>query len=306
MQLWFEKYRPSKFSEYVFKNKEQKRQVETWIKNKELPHLLLSGSPGVGKTALIKMVLAELDVDKGDILFIDGSRDNGVDFIRNTVTNFASSMPYGDCKYVFIDEFDYLSPNSMAALRVAMEKYSAYCRFLLSCNYIDKVMPAIQSRCQGFHIVSLDVNDITVKMAEILINENVEFEIEVLDKFVSTTYPDMRKCINMIQQHSTSGVLTLPDADHVSSDDYRLAAISLFRSGKFTEARKLICSQMQPGEAEDIFKFMYRNLELWADTQDKQNEAIIIIRNGLAKNMLVGDPEINISATFCELEMLNK
>lgn len=304
--LWTEKYRPNKMAGYVFRDQAQKEQVQEWVNSGAIPHLLFSGVQGAGKTTLAKLLLNELGAHEYDVKMINASSNNGVDYIRDSVENFATVMPYGDFKYIILDEADYLSPNAQAALRGVMEKYSNSLRFILTCNYPNKVIPAIHSRCQGFHIQNLDKTEYTARMAEILITEGVEFDLEVLDTFVKTTYPDMRKCINLCQQNVKSSKLMPPSADDgASQSDAQLMMVALFKEKRYKEAREVICKQIAPDEFEDLFRFMYQNLEFWAEgNSDKEDECILVIRNGLVKHVSCADQEINISATLIELEMV--
>jgi len=302
-QLWVEKYRPSAIDSYVFRDDNQRQQVTGWVKEGALPHLLFSGAPGTGKTTLAKVLLAELDVDSMDVLEINASNENNVDTIRNKITNFSSTMPFGDMKYVLLDEADYITPNGQAALRGVMETYHTSCRFILTCNYPQRIIPALHSRCQGFHIEKLDINEFTARIATICIEEGIQMDIETLDTYVQATYPDLRKAINLTQQNVVDNVLQKPQDGDQSQSDWMLNAIEMFKAGKYKDARNLIVSQARPEEYEEVYKFMYRNLQLWGDTEQKQDQAIVIIRNGIAKSVAVADPEINLAATLVELEM---
>jgi DNA polymerase III delta prime subunit len=301
--LWVEKYRPSGIDSYVFRDDNQKQQVSGWVNEGALPHLLFSGAPGTGKTTLAKVLLAELDVDSMDVLEINASNENNVDTIRNKITNFSSTMPFGDMKYVLLDEADYITPNGQAALRGVMETYHTSCRFILTCNYPQRIIPALHSRCQGFHIEKLDINEFTARIATICIEEQVDWNIDTLDTYVQASYPDLRKSINLVQQNIVDGVLQKPQAGDQSQSDWMLNAVEMFKAGKYKDARNLIVSQARPEEYEEVYKFMYRNLQLWGDTEQKQDQAIVIIRNGIAKSVAVADPEINLAATLVELEM---
>jgi replication factor C small subunit len=237
-----------------------------------------------------------------DVLEINASNENNVDTIRNKITNFSSTMPFGDMKYVLLDEADYITPNGQAALRGVMEMYHTSCRFLLTCNYPQRIIPALHSRCQGFHIEKLDVQEFTARLATICIDENVQIDLETLDTYVQASYPDLRKCINLVQQNVVDGVLHKPQDGDSSTSDWMLNAIEMFKSGKYKDARTLICSQARPEEYDDVYRFMYRNLELWGATEQQQDQAIVIIRNGMAKSSLCADPEINLAATLIELQ----
>lgn len=301
--LWTEKYRPKHIDNYVFRDARQKQQVTGWLSDGALPHLLFSGAPGTGKTTLAKVLLNELGVDSMDILEINASNENNVDTIRNKITNFSSTMPFGDMKYVLLDEADYITPNGQAALRGVMETYASSCRFILTCNYPQRIIPALHSRCQGFHIEKLDVTEFTARIAEICITEGVEIDLEVLDTYVQATYPDLRKCINLVQQNVVDGTLQKPQDGDSSASDWMLNAIELFKSGEYKQAREMIVSQARPEEYDDVYRFMYRNLELWGETSLQQDQAIVIIRDGMAKSSLCADPEINLSATIIELQL---
>lgn len=303
-ELWTEAYRPTTLDEYVFRDDSQRQQVETWIKEGVIPHLLFSGAPGVGKTTLAKILIAALDIDMYDVLEINASRENSVDTIRDKITGFVQTMPFGKFKVVLLDEADYITPNGQAALRGVMETYASTARFILTCNYPNRVIPALHSRCQGFHIDRIDLTEFTARMATVLVTENIEFDLDTLDNYVRATYPDLRKCLNMCQMNSTTGTLTRPAGNDGSVKEWKLDAVNLFKSGKIIEARKLMCASARPEEMEEVFRWMYDNLELWSSDPEKQDQAIIVIRQGLVNHSFVADAEINLSATLCELTRL--
>jgi DNA polymerase III delta prime subunit len=300
-ELWTEKYRPRDIDGYVFRDQAQKDQVAGWIKGGSIPHLLFSGAPGVGKTTLAKILINQLGIDSYDVLEINASRENSVDTIRDKITGFVQTMPFGAFKVVLLDEADYISPNGQAALRGVMETYHASARFILTCNYPNRIIPALHSRCQGFHIERVDVTEFTARMATVLVTENIEFDLDTLDSYVKATYPDLRKCLNMCQMNSQGGRLSAPHGDEGGAQDWKLDAVNLFKAGKITEARKLMCASVRPEEMEDVFRWMYDNLELWSKAPERQDQAIVIIRNGLINVPMVADQEINLSATLIEL-----
>jgi DNA polymerase III delta prime subunit len=289
----------------VFRDDTQRQQVEGWVKSGAIPHLLFSGAPGVGKTTLAKILINELEIDEYDVLEINASRENSVDTIREKITGFVQTMPFGEFKVVLLDEADYISPNGQAALRGVMETYHASARFILTCNYPNRVIPALHSRCQGFHIERVDVTEFTARMATVLVTQGVEFDLDTLDTYVKATYPDLRKCLNMCQMNSTEGKLTAPHGDEGGIKEWKADVVQLFKAGKILEARKLMCANARPEEMEEVFRWMYDNLSLWSADLYKQDQAIVIIRNGLANVPLVADQEINLSATLIELAGLS-
>ncbi len=301
--LWVEKYRPKNVDGYVFRDDNQRQQIAKWIQEKTIPHLLFSGNAGIGKTTLAKVLLNELEVNDYDILEINASRVNSVDDVRNKITNFVQMIPFGDFKVVLLDEADYLSHNAQAALRGVMEEYHATSRFILTCNYPNKIIPALHSRCQGFHIEKVDPTEFTARVATILVEENIEFDLETLDTYVKGTYPDLRKCINNVQMNSISGKLVSPNEDDANQADWRIQMVELFKQGKISQARKLVCGQIRPEEVEDIFRWLYDNIALFGE-DPQQEKAILIIKQGLADHTLVSDPEINLAATMVRLSHL--
>lgn len=302
-ELWVEKYRPNTVDGYVFRDDAQRSQVNTWIKDNSIPHLLFSGNAGIGKTTLAKLLFNELDLNPLDILEINASRTNSVDDVRDKIVSFVQMIPFGDFKVVLLDEADYLSPNAQAALRGVMEEYHTTARFILTCNYPNRIIPAIHSRTQGFHIAKIDQTEFTARIATILITEGITPDLDTLDTYVKATYPDLRKCINMVQQNVVNNSLVKPSEGDSGEADWKLEMVELFKARKINEARKMLCGKVRAEEMEEIYRWLYDNIELFG-SEDKQDAAVLTIKQGLVDHTLVVDPEINLAATLIRLGAL--
>ena len=299
---WVERYRPKNLEEVALDSL-NRHILKKAINLNKMPNMIFYGPPGTGKTTLAKVLLTELDVDSMDILEINASNENNVDTIRNKITNFSSTMPFGDLKYVLLDEADYITPNGQAALRGVMEMYHTSCRFILTCNYPQRIIPALHSRCQGFHIAKVDMTEFTARVAEILITEGVTPDLDTLDTYVKASYPDLRKCINTVQMNSQDGKLLKPNESDKNEADWKLEMVELFKAGKISEARKLVCASARAEEMEEVYRWLYDNIELFG-TEEQQDKAVIIIKQGLVDHTLVVDPEINLAATLIKLGRL--
>lgn len=316
VELWVEKYRPTTLDEYVWKDKAQRQKVEQWLREGALPHLLLSGVSGTGKTSLAKLLMRLLGIPSGDILTIYASRERKIDEVQDRVVNFAQTWALNDTgfKYVIMDEADSLSLLAQKFLRSEMETYEKSCRFILTCNYPEKIMPAIRGRMQEMKFAALDYDDFIARVGEVLVKEDVQFDVEHLLGYVEMNYPDLRKTIGMIQQYTMidaeTGARSLqppPSAEEqTNGKDYLLEMAASFRAGRFNEARTMIVQQAQVEEYPDIYRYFYKNLDLWGPSADQQDDALLAIRRALVNHALVADPEINLAACLCELSRIAK
>lgn len=302
-KMWVEKYRPTTLESYLFQNASHKALFKKMVDEKEISHLLLSGVQGTGKTTMSLILVNELGIDDSDVLLIKASEETGVDAMRDKIKNFAQCYALSKFKVVRLEEMDYLSPNAQAALRTVMEDYSDNCRFIGTCNYENKIIPAVKSRMDHMHFKNADINEITLRVAEILDKENVIFDLDVLDKIVAIGYPDIRKTISLAQHNVVDGVLTITENSEVG--DWRFGVLDFLVNGDFKAVRKLVCENASREEFEDLYRFLYQNLsKIKTITDDKQDAAVIIIANYLYRHGLVADPEINFSAALIELSNL--
>jgi len=303
--IWAEKYRPTTLDGYIFQDKSHKKSFEQMVKNKTIPHLLLSGVQGGGKSTIAEILINSLDVDPTDVLVINASDDNSVDIMRDKIKSFITTYALGEFKIIQLEEADYLSQPAQAILRKYMEEPNCPARFILTCNYENKIMPALKSRSQQFNFKSANRDAIAERTATILIEEDIEFNLELLDKYIAVGYPDIRKVINLLQQNSIEGVLQ--PIDNVSANgDYKFKLLDLLSVDNWTEARTLVCETVAKEEWEDLYRFLYDNLHDSKKFSKKDNweAGILVITEHLYKNSVIADQEINAAAMFIRLSQV--
>lgn len=296
--LWVEKFRPSKLEDYVG-NEHLKSKVEGYLESGDVPHLLLYGRAGTGKTTLAKLIVKSVDCD---YMVINASDENNVDTVRNKVKNFASSMGFKKWKIIILDEFDYMSPNAQAILRNLMETFSQHCRFILTCNYVEKVIDPIQSRCQSFQIVPPTKKDVAVQISKILKAENVEFEPKDLVPIIDAGYPDIRKIINTCQMNSIKGKLQV-DTQNLLENDYKMKVLDILKSSddkrnKYTNMRQTIIDS-RVTDFSELFTLLYEKVDEYAPSNTAN--VIIALSEGQSKHFNAIDKEIPMAATLIEI-----
>lgn len=300
-RLWMEKYRPQKLADVVFQNDQQKKKFQSYIDQGEIPHLLFQGVQGSGKTSLAVALVNELGIDPIDVLLINASKENSVDVMRDKISNFVQTFAMSQFKVVRLEEMDYLSIQAQAVLRGIMEDYSDHVRFIGTCNYVNKIIPALRSRFQEYFFKAPAVEETSLLVANILIQENIEFDLDTLDKYIVTCYPDIRKLINTLDQNSIDGKLVLNTSD--SSADYKFQLLDLLETGNIKEIRKLVCAEVSREEYDDVYRFLYENIHRvpkFAKNEVRES-AIVLLAGYLYKQALVADLEINFAAFCIEL-----
>ena len=296
--LWTEKYRPSKLADYVG-NEHLKAKVEGYLETGEIPHLLLYGKAGTGKTTLAKLIVKSIDCD---YMIINASDENNVETVRNKVKNFASSMGFKPFKIIIMDEFDYMTPNAQAILRNLMETFSGHCRFILTCNYVEKVIEPIQSRCQTFQIVPPTKKDVAVQMSKILKAEEVEFEVKDLVPIIDAAYPDIRKVINTCQLNSIKGKLKV-DVQNLLENDYKAKIVDILKSSddkrnKYMKVRQaLIDSKVT--DFTDLYTMLYDKVDEYGG--ENTANVILLLGDGVSKSAVAIDKEIIAAATLIQI-----
>jgi len=295
--LWVEKYRPNTLQTYIG-NDHLKSKVSVYLENGDVPHLLLFGRAGTGKTTLAKLIVSNIDCD---YLYINASDENSVDVVREKVKNFASTLGFKDMKVIILDECDYITPNAQAALRNLMETFSKNCRFILTCNYVERIIDPIQSRCQSFQIIPPDRKQVAQHLANILNNENIEYDIKDIATIVNGGYPDIRRVINGSQRQVVNGKLVI-DENTITQNDYKTKVLEILKTqdkkSSFQNIRQLLADS-KVSDFSDLFRLMFDTIDDWGTGHIA--ECILILSKYQQSDAVVVDKEINIMAMFVEI-----
>ncbi len=295
--LWVEKYRPDSIDTYIG-NEHLKSKVEIYLESGDLPHLLLYGKAGTGKTTLAKLLVKNIECD---YLYINASDENNVDTVRTKVKNFASTIGFKDMKIIILDECDYITPNAQAALRNLMETFSKHCRFILTCNYVERIIDPIQSRCQSFQIIPPSKSEVAKHLHNILVKENVMDSMEDIKVLVDSGYPDIRRIINSAQRNVVKGKLKL-DTSSIIQNDYKLKLLKILetqnKKNAFKDIRQLLADNKITDFA-DLFRLLYDEVDGYG--KGHVAECILVIARYELSDSQVVDKEINAMAMLIEL-----
>ena len=297
--LWVEKYRPTDLSTYVG-NEHLKEKVKVYLESEDVPHLLLFGKAGTGKTTLAKIVVNNIDCD---YMYINASDENKVDDVRNKIKTFASSVGFKSLKVIILDECDYLTPNAQAALRNLMETFSKHCRFILTCNYVERIIDPIQSRCQSYKVVPPSKKEVAQQMVNILKEENCTFELDDIALIVNAGYPDIRRVINSAQRQIVDGKLKI-DTSSVIQNNYKLQLLEMLSNGsKLNDIRQLIADN-SISDYSELFRLLYDEVDNYGN--GKQAECIMNIAEAQYQDVHVVDKEINFMSLIIRLTRILK
>ena len=299
--LWTEKYRPSDFSTYVG-NDDVKEVFESYVQSQDIPHLLLYGPAGGGKTTAAKILINKIECD---YLIINASDERGIDVIRDKIKNFASTQGFKNLKIILLDESDALTFDGQAALRNVMETFSKHCRFILTCNYVEKIITPIQSRCQSFNITPPTKKDVAKQVSFILNQEGVQFDIKDLVPIIDNGYPDLRKIINQCQQSTKKGVLT-PSKENLLHNDFKSKLLEILKSREGKPAKFMLIRQAVADAKiksfNDIYTFLFQQLDQYAEN-GKVGEYVINLQIGQFEDSMSVDKELCFMA--CIVKILN-
>jgi replication factor C small subunit len=295
--LWVEQYRPNTLDTYIGNN-HLKSKVSAYLESGDLPHLLLYGKAGTGKTTLAKLIVNNIECD---YLYINASDENSVDVVRTKIKSFASSVGFKDLKVVILDEADFITPQGLAALRNLMETFSKHTRFILTCNYIERIIDPIQSRCQSFQTIPPSKREVAIHSTNILDSENINYSIDDVALIINSGYPDIRRIINSLQRQSINGLLSI-DKHSVVENDYKLKILEVIQTqdkkSAFTTIRQLLADSKITDFA-DLFRLLYDSVDTYG--KGYIAEVILIIAKYEQSDVVVVDKEINTMAMMIEI-----
>jgi len=301
-ELWETKYRPKDISEYVFQNPKHEEVITKYIEEQSMSHLLLSGHRGTGKSSLAWVLKHELNIDDSDWLKVNASDENNVDTMRNKIKGFISTFAMGSFKVILLEEADGLTPPAQKILREMMIEYADNARFILCCNYPNKIIPELKSRLFEIPFKKMDKDDILEKIAIILKKEKVKVDLATLEAYIDISYPDMRKAIQLVQNNSIKGVL-MPPPEVASTDETNFKIVGLMEADKYAAIRDVLAAGMDDDDWDQMYRFLYETLDGIGKFEDskKWKAGIIIIADHLYRHSHVADPEINAMAMFLRL-----
>lgn len=301
-KVWVEAYRPKSVDKIIMPDNRTKKIFAKYVAEGEIPNILMYGGPGTGKTSMSLALIRDLKVDKVDVLKINCS-DEKIDALRDKVKGFATTMAMGKFKVVRLEEFDYIGDTAFSLLRSLIEEVSSSCRFIATCNYIQKIPAPLRSRFQEFSISSPAKDDVMVLGAEILESENISFNVDDLEKVVAASYPDVRKMIQLLESSSTDGKLNLSSGNE-SVYDWKIELISHLATGDLKAARKCVCESSTKEELPEVYRFLYDNVNRVPKLKKLEDEAIVLVAEYQHKAAFAYDGELVIAALFICLDQL--
>jgi|TARA_R110000824_G_scaffold344_14_gene2577 replication factor C small subunit len=297
--IWCEKYRPESLSEYIG-NDHLKSKFTQYLQSGDIPHLLFYGKAGTGKTTLAKIIVKNIECD---YLYLNASDERNIDTVRDKIKVFASSVGFKPLKVVILDESDYLTPISQAALRNVMETFSQHTRFILTCNYVERIIDPIQSRCQSYNITPPSKKDVGSHLYKILHGEGVDFQIDEIAVLVNASYPDIRQVINSTQRQVVNKKLVI-DTSSIIEKNYKLRLIELLiNRSPFKDIRQLTADN-HIEDYNELFRLLYDEVDTYAP--NAVPDAILKISDAQYKDAHAVDKEINFMALIINILKLEK
>lgn len=304
-QLWFDKYRPKTLDEYIFQDEQQKAKITQMVTSGEVPHLMLTGVQGSGKTALTKILIDSLGIDEMDLMEVDASKKNSVEFVRDELIPFCETLPMGRLKIVHLAEFDYMSQAAQGTLRETLGGDTSTFRFIATCNYENRIIPALRSRFQVMRFKALNEDEIFIQLVNMLDAESVQFEPEVIFTYIKQAYPDVRQMINNIEFNVVDKVLQAPKASG-SGADYKFKVLDLLAAGDFEAIYGLILKQVPAEDIEGVYEFLWQNLNLIPQckaSKETYRKVVLLIADALRAHAVAAFPHVTFQALCIRIIM---
>jgi len=296
--LWVEAERPATLDGYVG-NEHIVSKVKVYLESGDVPHLLLYGSAGTGKTTLAKIIANNVDAD---VMYLNASDENNVETVREKVKNFASTIGFRRWKICILDESDYLTANAQAALRNLMETFSKTTRFILTCNYVEKIIDPIQSRCQVFGIEPPSKSEVAKRVVSILQKRNITFDNSDIVTVVNNGYPDIRRILNTCQSHVVNDTLKL-DNHSIVQANYMTKLLAILQSDldkkeSFKQIRQLLADS-KVRDFTALYRFLFDEIDNYASGHIAS--CILILAETQAQDAMVVDKELHVMAMMVKL-----
>lgn len=292
--LLVEKYRPTVLQDYVG-NEQVKDTIQKCLDQNDIQNFIFYGPAGTGKTTLAKLIVKNLDCD---YLYINASDENGIDTIRDKVKGFASSASWNGIKVVILDEADFITINGQAALRNVIETFSRSTRFILTCNFVERIIDPIQSRCQVLKIVPPSKSIIAKHLADIMGKESISHDIKEVATIVNKNYPDVRKMLNTIQLSNQDGKLKIDESILASNNYAKEVLRELTKTKNWIKIRQIIADSGVK-DFEELYRLLFEHISIYA--KDKEGSITIILNDHLHQSNFRIDKEINIMSAIAKI-----
>lgn len=299
--IWVEKYRPTSLDDYITSS-EMKEKMANFIQKQDIPHLLFEGPPGTGKSSMANLLVKALDCDTK---YINAAEENGIDTVRETIKNYCITSSFSKIKICVLDEFSEFTPAGQLALNAVMEQYSEHTKFILTCNNVENIIEKIRSRCQEFRVIPPSKEQVKERCEFILKAEGVDYEDSELVEIIRHNYPDVRKIIQYLDQHSIKKVLKL-DKEFFKLLKYEKTVIDILKSttlqNKDEQATKIrqLLADTRVKNFLTLYKYLYEKIDDYS-SPSKVISVIFNIQEGLKADTLIADKEINMIATILKI-----
>lgn len=306
--MWDIKYRPNNIHDYVFQSEENEVKFKQYITERNIPNLLLHGHRGTGKSTVARLLIKEIIDPQNyefDVKVINASKDNDVDYVRTVISSFISNFPMGDIKIILLEEADYLSRSAQATLRSLTEDYTDSVRFIITCNYPQYLIPELQSRFKQYHFSDMPIDEMTLRVCDILEQENIHPDLDIVDECIAGSYPDFRQVLINLQSCVVDGKLVRVEANN--SQQWKEAANKYLQEKNWMELFNISRTTIPDNEINDFFEFMYNNIDYaYPMNSVEYPQSICIIAEGLNRTINNSLPYIPMSAMILELMLLGK